>query len=158
MNVRIKVQVLRARPMLSYHTAACQYLQLQLPLLSSAVSPACVTPCRTAVLQHWGCFNPLRDIPAAAFWQGQADTARQTYVNGTFDAAHIPKDRLLFFSGEPLASPCVDATWRGCHRSGQYVVLPSMHACCCDCNHSCMTVSRASSPLPLGCMPQAAYV
>lgn len=112
---------------LSYHTVA--FALLQLPLLPWAVCSACVTFCRPAVLQHWGCFNPLRDISAAAFWQGQADTARQTYVNGSFDTAHIPKDRLLFFSGKSLASPCVDATWRVLPNRGQPVaVVPPVGA------------------------------
>lgn len=51
-------------------------------------------------MQHWGCFNPMRDIAAAAFWQGQAETAQRTYLNQSFDVNHIPKGRLLFFSGE----------------------------------------------------------
>jgi hypothetical protein len=57
-------------------------------------------------VQHWGCFNPLRDITAAAYWQGQADSARKTYLDSTFDAQHIPKQQLLFFSGEVAAVCC----------------------------------------------------
>lgn len=50
--------------------------------------------------QHWGCFNPLRDISAAAYFQGQAEAARKAFLNQSFDLEHVPKDRLLFFSGK----------------------------------------------------------
>jgi hypothetical protein len=51
------------------------------------------------LLQHWGCFNPLRDIVAAAYHADQAEMATQTYLKGAFNATRIPKERLLFFSG-----------------------------------------------------------
>ena len=37
---------------------------------------------------------------AAAYWQGQADMARETYLDHAFDANSIPQGRLLFFSGK----------------------------------------------------------
>lgn len=55
---------------------------------------------------HWGCFHPLRDVAAAAFWLTQTDEANATYNNagggGGFNASAIPSERLLFFAGETV--------------------------------------------------------
>lgn len=53
-------------------------------------------------MQHWGCFHPQRDIVAAPYWKGQANTAAATYGLSDspplFDPKFIPP-RLLFFAG-----------------------------------------------------------
>lgn len=63
------------------------------------------------LIQHWGCFHPLRDISATPYWLGQADVAAETYglngLKGTFDVKQVPNERLLFFAGQLSSSSSV---------------------------------------------------